>query len=300
MILNKNIDLCVESKTRNKTTLTLQTRMKSHSKEPANQSVAGAMLMRIRNTRIHLSRSEAQVADSVLDNPHLFVNSPISEIALVAGVSQPTVIRFCRSMGCEGLQDFKLKLSGTLNNDSAMSFSPIEKNDSIDEICTKVLNNTASALLALREELREQELQHALKTLRSAEQVAIFALGSSAPVADDTQYKFIRAGIKAASRTDGYMMNLCAKQLGKNDVAMFVSRSGQTQELLDAADIAKANGATVFVIAPSNTALAKKADALVVINTNEDRQTKPAMLTRILQLALIDVLAVGLTAHDER
>jgi DNA-binding MurR/RpiR family transcriptional regulator len=54
------------------------------------------------------------------------------------------------------------------------------------------------------------------------------------------------------------------------------------------------------VIAPSNTALAKKADALVVINTNEDRQTKPAMLTRILQLALIDVLAVGLTAHDER
>ena len=118
--------------------------------------VAGAMLMRIRNTRIHLSRSEAQVADSVIANPHLFVNSPISEIATAAKVSQPTVIRFCRSMGCEGLQDFKLKLSGTLNNDSAMRFSPIEDTDSMDDICTKVLNNTASALLTLRERLMSQ------------------------------------------------------------------------------------------------------------------------------------------------
>ena len=262
--------------------------------------VAGAMLMRIRNTRIHLSRSEAQVADSVIANPHLFVNSPISEIATAAKVSQPTVIRFCRSMGCEGLQDFKLKLSGTLNNDSAMRFSPIEDTDSMDDICTKVLNNTASALLTLREEVDVTALDDAIQTLKNAKPVAIFALGSSASVADDAQYKLIRAGINAAARTDAYMMNLCAQQLGKNDVAMFVSRSGQTNELLEAAGIARELGAKVFSLAPSNSAIAKKSDVLIVVNTNETRQTKPAMLTRILQLALIDVLAVGLTAAEDR
>lgn len=262
--------------------------------------VAGAMLMRIRNTRIHLSRSEAQVADSVIANPHLFVNSPISEIATAAKVSQPTVIRFCRSMGCEGLQDFKLKLSGTLNNDSAMRFSPIEDTDSMDDICTKVLNNTASALLTLREEVDVTALDDAIQTLKNAKHVAIFALGSSASVADDAQYKLIRAGINAAARTDAYMMNLCAQQLGKNDVAMFVSRSGQTNELLEAAGIARELGAKVFSLAPSNSAIAKKSDVLIVVNTNETRQTKPAMLTRILQLALIDVLAVGLTAAEDR
>lgn len=265
-----------------------------------NIGVAGAMLLRIQNTLIHLSRSEALVAGKVLKNPRLFVNSPISEIAIASGVSQPTVIRFCRSMGCEGLQDFKLKLSGTLNDDSAMSFSPIKENDSISQICTKVLSNTASALLTLREELNESALELAIKTLKSSKHVAIFALGSSASVADDAQYKLVRARINAAARTDGYMMNLCAEQLTASDVALFISRSGQTKELLDAADRASANGAKIFVMAPSNTALAKKADALIVINTNEDRQTKPAMLTRILQLALIDVLAVGLTEHDER
>lgn len=265
-----------------------------------NIGVAGAMLMRIQNTLIHLSRSEALVADKALKNPRLFVNSPISEIARSSGVSQPTVIRFCRSMGCEGLQDFKLKLSGTLNDDSAMSFSPIKENDSISQICTKVLSNTASALLTLREELDDSTLELAIKMLKSSKHVAIFSLGSSASVADDAQYKLIRAGITAAARTDGYMMNLCAQQLTVGDVALFISRSGQTKELLDAADRASANGARIFVMAPSNTALAKKADALIVINTNENRQTKPAMLTRILQLALIDVLAVGLTEHDER
>ena len=262
--------------------------------------VAGAMLMRIRNTRIHLSRSEAQVADSVIANPHVFVNSPISEIAINAHVSQPTVIRFCRSMGCEGLQDFKLKLSGTLNNDSAMSFSPIEEHDTMDDICTKVLNNTASALLTLREEVDVQTLDLAITTLKSAEHVAIFALGSSASVADDAQYKLVRAGINAAARTDGYMMNLCAQQLGNHDVAMFISRSGQTAELLEALNIAVERGAKIFALAPSNSAIAKKSDALIVVNTNETRQTKPAMLTRILQLALIDVLAVGLTAAADR
>ena len=262
--------------------------------------VAGAMLMRIRNTRIHLSRSEAQVADSVIANPRVFVNSPISEIATIAKVSQPTVIRFCRSMGCEGLQDFKLKLSGTLNNDSAMSFSPIEEHDTMDDICTKVFNNTASALLTLREEVDVIALELAIKTLKSAKHVAIFALGSSAPVADDAQYKLVRAGINAAARTYGYMMNLCAQQLGPHDVAMFISRSGQTSELIEAANIAAEHGAKIFSLAPSNTALAKKSDALIVVNTNETRQTKPAMLTRILQLALIDVLAVGLTAAEDR
>ena len=262
--------------------------------------VAGAMLMRIRNTRIHLSRSEAQVADSVIADPRVFVNSPISEIAATAKVSQPTVIRFCRSMGCEGLQDFKLKLSGTLNNDSAMRFSPIEDTDSMDDICTKVLNNTASALLTLREEVDVTALDDAIQTLKNAKHVAIFALGSSASVADDAQYKLIRAGINAAARTDAYMMNLCAQQLGKNDVAMFVSRSGQTNELLEAAGIAQELGAKVFSLAPSNSAIAKKSDVLIVVNTNGTRQTKPAMLTRILQLALIDVLAVGLTAAEDR
>ena len=79
---------------------------------------------------------------------------------------------------------------------------------------------------------------------------------------------------------------------------MFISRSGQTPELIEAANLAKANGASILSLAPAKTPLARKSDAVIVINTDEERQTKPAMLTRILQLALIDVLSVVLSVAE--
>ena len=269
--------------------------MVTQSKSAKNtEGQAGAWLARIRNARQHLSRSEAQVADWVLIEPHLFVNSPIADIAKRTQVSQPTVIRFCRSVGCEGLQDLKLKLSGSLNGESSIQFTQVEQGDTIAEVSDKVLGNTASALLTLRQEVKPQAIIHAIGLLKSARHADVFALGSSSSVADDAQYKLIRAGIPAAARTDAYMMSLCAARLSAGDVAMFISRSGKTPELIEAATLAAEQGALIIALAPSNTPLAKKADALLVINTDEKRQTKPAMLTRILQLALIDVLAVGL------
>lgn len=268
----------------------IQTHVSSNNAEHA----VGAWLARIRNARLHLSRSEAQVADWVLRQPHVFVNSPIAEIAKHAQVSQPTVIRFARSVGCEGLQDLKLKLSGSLNGESSIQFNQIERGDSIAEVSDKVLGNTASALLTLRQEVKPEAIIEAIDLLKNARHVDVFALGSSASVADDAQYKLIRAGIPAAARTDAYMMSLCASRLTSGDVAMFISRSGQTPELLEAAQMATERGAQIVSLAPSNTPLAKRSDAVIVINTDEQRQTKPAMLTRILQLALIDVIAVGL------
>lgn len=260
-----------------------------------NSSSEGVWLARIRNARAQLSKSEARVADWALAEPAQFVNSPIQQIAQAAQVSQPTVIRFCRSLGCDGLADFKIKLSGSLSGESAVQFEALREHDSVADIANKVLGNTASALLTLRQEVCAESIEQAMNRLRQARRVDVFGLGSSAPVADDAQYKLIRAGLNAAARTDAYMMNLCAARLGAQDIALFISRSGQTPELIEAAEQAKANGATIISMAPAKTPLAKKTDILIVLNTDEERQhIKPAMLTRILQLALIDVIAVGL------
>ena len=113
----------------------------------------GVWLARIRNARAQLSKSEARVADWALAEPEQFVNSPIQHIAQSAQVSQPTVIRFCRSMGCDGLQDLKIKLSGSLSGESAVQFEALSADDSVADIANKVLGNTASALLTLRRRL---------------------------------------------------------------------------------------------------------------------------------------------------
>ena len=262
-------------------------------------NIEGIWLARIRNARAQLSKSEARVADWALAEPEQFVNSPIQHIAQSAQVSQPTVIRFCRSMGCDGLQDLKIKLSGSLSGESAVQFEALSADDSVADIANKVLGNTASALLTLRQEVCAQAIEQAMQRLQSARRVDVFGLGSSAPVADDAQYKLIRSGLNAAARTDAYMMNLCASRLGAQDIAFFISRSGETPELIEAAELAQSHGATIISMAPAKTPLAKKSDVVIVLNTDEQRQhIKPAMLTRILQLALIDVLAVGLAMGD--
>ena len=145
----------------------------------------GVWLARIRNARAQLSKSEARVADWALAEPEQFVNSPIQHIAQSAQVSQPTVIRFCRSMGCDGLQDFKIKLSGSLSGESAVQFEALSADDSVADIANKVLGNTASALLTLRQEVCAQAIEQAMQRLQSARRVDVFGLGSSAPVADD-------------------------------------------------------------------------------------------------------------------
>ena len=162
----------------------------------------GVWLARIRNARAQLSKSEARVADWALAEPEQFVNSPIQHIAQSAQVSQPTVIRFCRSMGCDGLQDLKIKLSGSLSGESAVQFEALSADDSVADIANKVLGNTASALLTLRQEVCAQAIEQAMQRLQSARRVDVFGLGSSAPVADDAQYKLIRSGLNAAARTD--------------------------------------------------------------------------------------------------
>ncbi|MEE2977481.1 MAG: MurR/RpiR family transcriptional regulator, partial [Pseudomonadota bacterium] len=75
---------------------------------------------RIRAARPSLSPAERQVADWVLRQPGTVLSLPVAAIAREAGVSQPTVIRFCRSMGCHGLSDFKLRLAqGNAARDAA-------------------------------------------------------------------------------------------------------------------------------------------------------------------------------------
>jgi DNA-binding CsgD family transcriptional regulator len=87
---------------------------------PATPDTPTDLRERIRAARPSLSPAERQVADWVLRQPGTVLSLPVAAIAREAGVSQPTVIRFCRSMGCHGLSDFKLRLAqGNVARDTA-------------------------------------------------------------------------------------------------------------------------------------------------------------------------------------
>jgi glucokinase len=254
---------------------------------------ASSLMAQIQRARNTLSPAEKRVADHVLAHPRSALGDPIADIAKAAQVSQPTVIRFCRTLGCEGLSDFKLRLASGLSATVPVTHTQVTGEDSMLELGVKVLGNSASAVLQLREQLNRETLSRAVDMLAAAQRIDFFAAGHYGVVADDAQFKFLRFGVPSASYTDARLQLLAAHVLRPGNVAVIISSSGRMDGLLAVADIARSRGATVLAITASQSPLARKADAALIVDHVEDVATQVPMVSRILHLLMIDMLAVG-------
>ncbi len=254
---------------------------------------SSAILDQIRRARAELSPAELRVAEHVLAHPRTVLNDPITEIARAAQVSQPTVIRFCRSLGCEGLSDFKLRLASGLTGTVPVTHVQVTNDDSMLELGAKVLGNTASAILQVRSHLNRDMIDRAIALLVHANRVEFFAVGQYGAVALDAQYKFLRFGISSGAYTDPRLQLLAADVLKPGDVAVIISSSGRLPELMEVAERANERGASIIAITASQSPLARKADAALIVDHLEDVSTHLPMISRILHLLYVDILAVG-------
>ena len=259
----------------------------------AEASQGSAILAQVQRSRDRLSPAERRVADHVIAHPRSAVSAPIAEIARAAEVSQPTVIRFCRSLGCEGLSDFKLRLASGLTGTVPITHTQVTGEDNMLELGVKVLGNTASAILQVRDHLNRESIDRAIDLLTAARRVEFYAVGHYGVVADDAQYKFLRFGVPSAAFTNTRLQMLAASVLQPSDVAVIISSHGRVDDLLAVADRARERGAAVVAITASQSPLAKRADVALIVDHVEDIATQVPMISRILHLLAIDILAVG-------
>ncbi len=269
------------------------------SDELRRRSGESQLLDRIRQLQPTLSQAERRVAAAVLEQARTVVNAPVAEIARLAQVSEPTVIRFCRTLGFAGLPEFKLRLATGMTGTIPVSHSEVELGDTAAQFGVKVMDNTISAMLQARENLNVAALEQAITRLQGAQRVDIYAVGQWAVVAHDAQSKFLRLGLPTLAHTDTYLQKFTAAQLGPDDVMLVLSRTGTPSELLSAVEQAQRAGATVMAITRAGSPLARMAD--VALETDPHLETHEAympMISRIIHLALIDILAVGLSVRQ--
>jgi glucokinase len=247
--------------------------------------------------RMRMSPSEKRVADWVLKDPRAVLSSPIVEIARLAGVSQPTVMRFCRSLNLQGLAEFKLKLAAGLTGTIAIAHSAIKYTDSTAEVSDKVLSNSAYAAMALRDTINTQAINGAIELLQQAPHVEILCIGSTRLVAEDALQKLLHLGIRTSYFPDVQNQLMSASLLRPGDVALMISRSGQPEALLETARAARAAGAKLIAICPSASPLTKLADLTLPINHEEGDLQYIPMVVRLLQLIVVDILSIGLAKH---
>jgi len=255
------------------------------------------LLERVRAAVATLSPAERRVANFVLDNPRTALNDPIALIAHGAEVSQPTVIRFCRSLGFQGLADFKLKLGSGLTGTLPVQRTQVRRQDGTADLCAKVLDNTISAIVQFRESLNVEAVDKAIGLLREARRVEFYAMGNSAIVALDAQHKLFRFRISSVAHTDASMHSMAAELLGPSDVAVFISSSGQPPELSRAAGLALERGAKVIAITTGQSPLARKSSVCIPVEHSEDASTFVSMISRILHLLVVDMMSVGVAVR---
>ncbi|NCT96838.1 MAG: SIS domain-containing protein [Comamonadaceae bacterium] len=256
------------------------------------------MLDRIKASMPSLAPAEQRVAKLVLQDPRSFASLPVSELAERAHVSKPTVVRFCRSMGYDGLSDFKLKLAGTVSEGVPFIHRSVDADDKTSDVMVKLIDNTVAAFLKYRNDASHHAIERAVDALvatgKARGRIEFYGAGNSGIVAQDAQHKFFRLGINAVAYSDGHMQVMGASLLGPGDCLVIVSNSGRTRDLMDAADIARRHGATVITITTSGSPLAQAGHIHLAADHPEGYDRYSPMTSRLMHLMVIDIMATCL------
>ncbi len=250
-------------------------------------------IRRLTDARSSLSKSETKVAGYVLDNAHEVIKMRVTDLARGSQVSEPTVIRFCRAIGFDGFQSFKLTLAQHLGSGGVYSQFAVDDNDTVEDLRNKVFDTTIGTLLTVRDELDPIALERTINAITRANRVEFYGFGASGSVAADAQHKFFRLQMSSAAYTDPHIQHMSAISLGRDDVVVAISQSGQTTALLQSVRLARQAGATVIGLAPRDTALSQECTIPIYVNREEDHETFAPVSSRIAHLVVIDVIATG-------
>ena len=249
------------------------------------QTIAGA--------RTTLRKSERKVADYVLDHPDEVIHMRIVDLAQEARVSEPTVVRFCRAIDCDGFQNFKLALAQYLAHNPRIEQFRLSEQDSAQQYALKVFDALTDTLKRVREHIDSRAIEAAVAELAQARRVEFYGFGASSAVAMDAQHKFFRLQIPSAAYADPHIQVMSALSLTQRDVVVAISQSGRTRALLEAMQLARQAGARIIGLAPGGTPVARQCDIPIHIDVEEDPEHYTPLPSRIAHMAIIDILAVG-------
>ena len=252
------------------------------------------LLRQIKNSLSELRKSEKIVGEFVLNDPKSIITMKTAEASNAMGISEPTLIRFCKAMGFSGFQEFKINLSQQLAADDYFVMYEIKEDDSIHELCEKVFDTTISEILNVRSQIDQNILENAIDILVNAQRVEFYAFGGSAPVAMDGQHKFFRLKIPSSNISDPHLQFMSENSLEKDDVVVAISQSGTTSALIDSVKIVRKNGVKVIGIMPGDTPLANICDLPLSINVGVDNRISKPVTSRIAYTAVIYFLSMGL------
>lgn len=252
------------------------------------------VLDRIRKELKGLSSAEQAVGQLVLKDPAGFQTMPVSELARRAGVSSPSVVRFCRTLGYSGLSEFKLRLAASMTEGVPFVHQAVQQGDTGTTLIHKVVDNALHTLMSFKNAAPAQAIedtaQALLRCFAQGGRLHVLGVGNSAFVAQDAQHKFFRMGCHALAHADGHMQIMAASLVKGSDCVLTISNSGRSKDLLDANRLARQAGAFTMAITASGSPLAQAVQIHIPADHNELYEQYSPMVSRLLHLCIVDIL----------
>ena len=259
-----------------------------------------SVLHNIRFSLEDMGPAEKKIASYILDHTGEMIECSITEFAARCGCGDATVVRFSRRLGLEGYGELKLRIAAELAASSSLS-GEIEKSDSCFEIFRKRMADIGDSLRNTESVLDPEALESAARAVMEADRVVIFGLGNSAAIAQDAAHKLLRLGLAAQSFCDNHMQAIVASHLKKGSVAIGISHSGASKDIVEALHLCRACGAlTVCVTNHAASPIVDAADIVLYTKSEETKHSILAMSSRIAQLAIFDSIYTYIVLHTEK
>jgi RpiR family carbohydrate utilization transcriptional regulator len=260
---------------------------------PSGRAASANLFDTIARSLDQLRPSERKVASVVLADPEAAVGLTLSMLAERSAVSEPTIVRFCRSLGCEGYHQFRMELARSLGGGEPYLHKAVAFDDDVGTQIEKVLGFAQWALTTLRARLDQAAVESAIKILAKARRLEFHGSGASGIVALDAQNKFFRLDVPAAAYSDPHQQLIAAAALAEGDALVIFSHTGRTRDLITAANVARERKAQVIAVTRQNSPLARNSDIVIAVPVVEDPDQYTPMASRIAQLLIVDILAIG-------
>ncbi|MGE4213519.1 MAG: MurR/RpiR family transcriptional regulator [Anaerotignaceae bacterium] len=254
-----------------------------------------------------LSKNQKIVANYILENRNKCVRMTLSELGKECSLSETTIIRFINKLDYTSYQDFRLDMAQDLSRqdvveseETAKDYQEIKSDDSIEEIKQKVISIASSAVCDINKLVDLDKITHATKLIEKARRIMFFGAGGSGVIATDVYHKFLRCGKNVINESNSHIALIHASQLTADDLLILISHEGESKEVLECGRLAQKQGAKVLGITSyMNSDLAKLADLCIFSSTNDSAYYTDAMVSRLVQLVIMDMLFIIISTRAD-
>lgn len=261
-----------------------------------------SLFLKMNEVKDQLTNSEQKIVSCVLDNNEEVCKSSIQEFAKRCNTSPSSIVRFCKKIGFEGFQEFKIELAKgipTLKKSQNIVYEDVRVDDTIRNIVEKISAGNIKSIENTIDLLDYDEVEKAVEALSNANNIFLYGVGASGIVAMDFQYKLMRINRNAFMYLDSHTQLSSSVNIQENDIAVGISHSGETLEIFKAIEMANKKGATTISISKyGNNSLSNISNISLCTGGIEKNLRVGAIASRIAQLTVVDILFVGLAQKD--